>query len=341
MPSFSVILVNYNGKEVVIDCIASILRSTYPDFEIIVVDNASSDDSLKLIEQNFSGKAGRLKVIKNDRNLYLAEANNIGIRNSRGDFVILLNNDTEVESDWLEQIEIVMRDASIGASQPKVICYGDRSLIDNAGNYFDRLGYTHGRGHLEKENGQYGDVEEMFFAVGTAMVVRSSVLKEVGLFDSRLLMYAEDSDLSWRIRLKGYRIVYIPKSLVYHKGSRTISKFSSRIATARLSRRNRISILIKNYGLWRLSLSLAQILVFYPLIFLKETVIDRNPLLAATSLSAIFWNIRELPSLLKKRSIVQKKIRVLPDKGILKYMHDKSILVEQYLKPYIYGNRNL
>lgn len=336
MPLFSVILVNYNGKDFVLDCIASILESSYPDFEIILVDNASCDNSLELVRQKFSGEE-RLKIIGNSSNLHFVEANNIGIRNSKGDFIILLNNDTQVKSDWLNQIEIAMRDVSIGACQPKVLCYEDQGVIDNAGNYLDSLGYAHGRGHLEADNGQYESMEETFFAAGTAMVLRGKVLKGAGFLDSKFLMYSEDVDISWRIRLKGYRIVYVPKAVVYHKGSRTIAKFSNRIFTARLSRRNRLAVLIKNYGCLRLLGTLPQALFFYVLVFFKEMLIDRNPKLAFTSLSAIFWNIKELPYLLKARRFAQE-IRVVPDRKITKYMHHKSILIEQYLKPFIYGN---
>lgn len=336
MPIFSVILVNYNGKDFVLDCIASILRSTYPNFEVILVDNGSCDDSLELVGQKFGGDS-RLKVIRNTKNLHFAEANNIGIRNTGGDFVILLNNDTEVESNWLEQIEVVMRDNSIGAAQPKIICYDDRNIIDNAGNYVDRLGYTHGRGHLEKDNGQYENEEEIFFAAGTAIVIRRSVLKEVGLLDSKFLINIEDLDLSWRIRLKGYRIVYIPKSVIYHKGSRTVIKFPGRIFITMLSRKNRIATLIKNYGSLRLLINLPAVVMVYLLIFFKELLIDRNPKLAITSVSAILWNIKELPYLLNKRRVVQKEIRIAPDRGILKFMSKKSIIFEQYFLPFLYG----
>lgn len=333
-PLFSVILVNYNGRDFILDCIGSVLKSTYPNFEIILVDNASCDDSINLIEQRFS-KEQRLKIIKNEKNLHFAEGNNVGIKNSKGDFVILLNNDTEVETNWLEEIEFVMREPSIGASQPKILCHDNHGIIDNAGNYFDALGYTHGRGHLEKDTYQYEKIEDIFFAAGTAMVIRSSILKEVGLLDSQYLIYAEDVDLSWRIRLKGYRIVYIPKSLVYHKGSKTVLKFPGKITTTMLSRKNRLATLIKNYGFARLCKNLALILILYVLIFFKEMLLDRNPKLAFTSLSAILWNIKKLPYLLRERWIVQKNIRVLSDKEIAKSMHRKSILVEQYLLPSI------
>lgn len=334
MPLFSIVLVNYNGKDFVLECIDSILRSAYPDFEIILVDNGSLDNSVELVEKKFPAEP-RLKIIKNDLNLHFAEGNNAGIRNARGDFIVLLNNDTEVESSWLAEIESVMRDASIGAAQPKILCNDDRGIIDNAGNYFDRLGYAHGRGHLEKDSGQYDSIEETFFAAGTAMVIRSSVLKEVGLLDPKFLIYSEDVDLSWRIRLRGYRIVYIPKSRVYHKGSKTVLKFPGKIATTRLSRKNRLATLIKNYGFLELLINLPVVLALYVIIFFKEILIDRNPKLSFTSISAICWNIKELPYLFKERNIVQKQIRALPDREVLKYIYKKSIVVEQYFKPFM------
>lgn len=119
--------------------------------------------------------------------------------------MVLLNNDTEVENDWLGGIEIVMCDTSIGTAQPRILFYDNHGIIVNAGGYMDKFGYTHSRGHLERGVQQFNNIEEIFYAAGTAMIIRSSVIKEVGLLDLKYLINLEDLDLSWRIRLKGYR----------------------------------------------------------------------------------------------------------------------------------------
>ena len=250
-PKFSIVLVNYNGKGFTAECVRSVLNSNYSNFEIILVDNASTDGSIEEIESLF-GTDKRLKIIRNKQNLHFVGGNNIGLKNSSGEFAILLNNDTEAEPNWLKEIALVMQDRNICASQPKILRYDNPSIIDNTGGSLDRYGYAHGRGHDELDKNQYNEVDEIFYAGATAMVLRMDTLKEVGILDTKFLIYAEDVDLSWRIRLRGYSICYIPKSIVYHKGSKTVFRHPGKIRVFELSRTNRLSTLIKNYSFYNL-----------------------------------------------------------------------------------------
>ncbi len=328
-PLISIIILNYNGREFSLDCIDSVLKSDYPNFEVIVVDNASADDSLSLIEKKF-GRNSCLRIIKNTKNFLYAGGNNSGIRQARGEYIIILNNDTEVDKDWLKEIFLVMRDEKVGAAQPKILIFNQfPKTIDYAGAGIDRFGYAKGFARGEIDRGQINGVQEIFYAGGTAMILKKKILNEVGLFDERFGAHWEDTDLSWRIRLHGYKIVLIPKAVVYHKGSLSMRKFAKSQKVAFWIRKNRIAGLFKNYSIYNLMHYLPLLLIIYLLVFLKELVLDRNIGLAMSSLLAVLWNIKELPYLLQQRRVVQRMIRRVKDAEILKYMEKKPLFLKE------------
>lgn len=327
-PLISVVILNYNGSGILEDCLDSVMKSDYPDFEVVLVDNASVDDSLEWAQNKFRTDA-RLRIIRNDRNLLFAGGNNTGIRNARGDLIVILNSDTQVERYWLKEIACMMQDEAIGAAQPKVLIYATSPVkIDYAGGGLDRFGFSRGIASQQVDHGQFDDGRDIFYAAGTAMVLKKRVLDEVGLFDEKFGMHWEDTDLSWRIRLRGYRIILIPKAIVYHKGSRTMHKFAKKEDVSWYLRRNRIFGLIKNYGAWNLIRFLPVTVLFYFMLFLKELFINWDLKLALSSIRAISWNIKELPNALRERKIIQKFIRRIPDKQITRFMEQKSIAFE-------------
>jgi len=324
-PYISIIILNYNGTGFLEGCVDSVLKSNYSNFEAILVDNASTDDSLAWAE-TIATKDIRLKIIKSTKNLFFTGGNNLGIKHARGEYIIILNNDTEVEPNWLKEIALAMQDASIGAAQPKILVYKSVPLrVDYAGGDLDRYGYAEGRYRGQIESDMHDKIEEIFYAGGTAMVLRSSILKEVGLFDHKFGAHWEDVDLSWRIRLRGHRIALIPRAIVYHKGSQSMTRFVASHKVAWYVRKNRLAGLIKNYSASNLLKVSPVILVIYFLIFLKELAIDRNIKLAMSSVLAVAWNVKELPYLLKERSFVQNKIRLIQDVDIIKLMQKKCL----------------
>lgn len=326
MPLISIVILNYNGKGFLEDCLGSVLESDYGNFEVILVDNNSSDDSLSSAFERF-GQDKRLKVIKNKENLLFTGGNNAGIREARGEYIVILNNDTVVDRNWLKVIAISMQDESIGAAQPGIFIYNTSPLqVDYIGASIDKFGYALGIGREEVYKGQFDNISDVFYAGGTAMILRRKVLGEVGLFDEKFGMHWEDTDLSWRIRLKGYRIVVIPKAIVWHKGSRTMDKFAKKENVAWYIRKNRMSGLIKNYSVISLIKYLPVLIIIYILVFIKELFWDRHLRIALSSLSAIAWNIKELPYILKEREVVQKQIRSVPDKEIVKSMERRPVL---------------
>ena len=326
-PLISVIVLNYNGKEFVNDCLCSVLKTEYNNFEVILVDNSSTDKSFELALEKF-GCDLHLRVVKNYKNLFFAEGNNRGIREARGEYVVILNNDTVVTPSWLTEIVLGMRDKTIGAAQPKILLYNDPLRIDYAGTDLDKYGYAKGRGRGEVDRGQFDNTIDIFYAGGTAMVLRKKVLNEVGLFDDKFGAHWEDVDLSWRIRLRGYKIVLIPKAVIYHKGSKTMSKFAKRQEVAWYIRKNRIAGLIKNYNIVNLIKTLPILILIYFLFFIKELFVNRDIKIAMASILAVIWNIKELPYILRARWRVQRKIRRISDSQILKFMQPGSMVFQ-------------
>lgn len=327
-PFVSVVIVNYNGKGFLRQCIESVLGSEYPDFEIVLVDNASTDGSIQEIRDAF-GRDTRLRIVISERNLLYTGGYNTGIRNAAGELIVCLNNDTEVDRRWLTHIAAVMQDASIGAAVPKILLYGTApQRIDYVGAGIDRYGFAIGYGAGEVDNGSYDQLRDVFYAGGTAMVLRRRVIEQVGVFDERFGMHWEETDLSWRIRLAGYRIVVIPQAKVYHKGSLTMKKFSSKPDVAWYIKKNRLAGLIKNYSLANVLTKVPFLIFVYAGIFLRELFVLRDARSAWSSARAVGWNIVSLPYLLRARRDVQRRIRIVTDKQIMRFMHQRSLAWE-------------
>ncbi|MCG8430196.1 MAG: glycosyltransferase family 2 protein [Candidatus Omnitrophica bacterium] len=325
-PLISIVIVNYNGKEYLLPCLESVFRSAYPAYEVILVDNASTDGSIEEALRYFSSEK-RLRISRSDTNELYTGGYNIGIRLARGEYVVCLNNDTEVDSGWLREIALIMQDAQIGAAVPKILVYGSEpARIDYCGAAIDRHGFAVGYGAGEADKGQFDRLSDVFYAGGTAMVLRRSVLGQVGLFDPKFGMHWEETDLSWRIRLAGYRIVVVPGARVYHKGSLTMKRFSRSARVSWYIKKNRLAGLIKNYGPWNLLRSVPCLVLAYLIIALRDALLRRDIAGSKSSLAAISWNIKELPYLLRQRRRVQKQVRRVKDKEVVRYMYRGSLL---------------
>lgn len=239
-PIISVIVVNYNGLPHLQECLDSLRAQTFRDFETIFVDNASSDGSVEFVKNNFA----ELKVIRNEKNLGYGGGNNAGIRSAEGKYIVLLNNDTKVDPDWLGMLfGAAEKDEGIGMCASKILNYYQPGIIDNTGLLMYRDGVARGRGRLEGDNGQYDSAEEVFFPSGCAGLYRKEMLNEIGLLDEGFFLYAEDVDIGLRARLAGWRCVYVPRAVVYHKYSATTEAYSP--LKAYLVERNRIWVMMK------------------------------------------------------------------------------------------------
>jgi len=257
-PEICVIIVNYNGLHLLAECLDSLREQIFSDFEVILVDNASSDGSGAFVTENYPG----VKVIVNGENLGYGGGNNTGIAASGAKYVVLLNNDTKVDARWLERLyEAAEKDKTIGMCASKILNYYDPETIDNTGLLIYRDGIARGRGRLEKDTGQYALQEEVFFPSGCAGLYRREMLEEIGLLDEDFFLYVDDVDIGFRGRLAGWKCLYVPEAVVYHKYSATTEPYSP--LKAYLVERNRIWVVMKCFPLGMAAASLFYTLFRY------------------------------------------------------------------------------
>lgn len=248
LPSVAVVILNWNGKSFLERFLPSVLKSDYENLRVIVADNASTDGSVFFVRRRFPN----VEVIVNAENEGFAKGYNTALKNVQADYYILLNSDVEVPSDWIAPIILLMEsDEKIGVAQPKILSYENRHSFEYAGacgGWIDRLGYPFARGRVfdlcERDNGQYEDAVEIFWATGAALFVRSSVFHEAGGFDEYFFAHQEEIDLCWRIKRLGYKIYVEPASVVYHVGGGTLP-MGTRKKTY-LNFRNNLIMLSKN-----------------------------------------------------------------------------------------------
>ena len=220
----SVIIVNWNKKDLLNNCLRSLLRQTYKDFETIVVDNGSTDGSVELVKKDYP----MVRPICLDENKGFSTGNNTGIKNSTSEYIALLNNDMEVDPQWLQRLYRAIKETpKIGFCASKILNYKDRSVIDAAGDIFYAFGLARKRGHMQKDNEEFNYNREIFGACAGAALYRREVLDDIGLFDEEFSpAYYEDVDLSFRAQLRGYKCLYVADAVCYHHGHSTLGLFS-------------------------------------------------------------------------------------------------------------------
>ena len=250
-PFVSVIVLNWNGVGFLEECLNSLANQSYKFFEIIVVDNGSTDGSLELVKKKFSGS---VKLIENGRNLGFSGGNNRGIEAAKGSYILLLNNDAVAEKKWIgELVAAAEKDPGTGMCASKVLSYDSRNIIDNVGHLIYRDGLNRGKGRLEEDRGQYDNEEEIFFPSGCAALYRKEMLDEIGLFDEDFFAYGDDTDIGIRGRLAGWKCIYVPSAIVFHRYSGSSNPYSE--LKAFYVERNRVWIAIKYFPLTILLLS--------------------------------------------------------------------------------------
>ncbi|MEE2821882.1 MAG: glycosyltransferase family 2 protein [Acidobacteriota bacterium] len=247
----SIVVVNHNRAGLLRECLEALVQQSYGFLEILVVDNGSSDDSLEVVG-SFSDK--RIRVIPLDSNVGFSGGNNIAIRDAKGEFVALINNDAVAQERWIEELVKVIRvsDPAIGMWASKVLLFGT-NIIDKAGHLIYLDGQNRGRGTGEKDTGQYECLEETLFPDGCAAVYRKSMLDDVGEFDESFFAYGEDADLGIRSHWRGWRCLYVPNAVVHHRHSSTSGPFS--IQKIYWIERNRLWLTVKNFPLPLLMIS--------------------------------------------------------------------------------------
>ncbi len=322
----SIIIVNYNGKKYVEHCVRAVVNACYLNLEIIVVDNGSTDGSVQNLKSSY-GKDNRLKIIQIGENRGLGYARNKGIEMAKGKYIAFLDNDTEPEPTWLNPlVETLESNPSIGACQSKLLLMKERNRLDYAGDYISNLGFLIQRvDGGEEDRGQADARDEIFSAKGAAVIIRADVLEKIGGFDEDYFIYVEETDVCWRIWLKGYKIVFVPESRVYHEfGTSSIILGSRQNYLVKFhGSKNYITTLIKNLG----AIKIIEIVPIHIGLWigmagwflLKGEYIDSKNIF-----KGVFWVLWNINRILKKRSIVQK-MRIMKDDEIMpKIMRKKS-----------------
>ncbi|MDP8234934.1 MAG: glycosyltransferase family 2 protein [Candidatus Erginobacter occultus] len=240
-PLVSVVVLTCNGLSHLEECLTSLIEQTWTEREIILVVNGSTDGTAEFVRQRF-GAAVRL--IELGENIGYTGGNNAGLRAARGEYLAVLNDDTRTDPRWLESmVDGLERRPDCGLAACKILSYGEPEIIDNVGHLIYRDGTFRGRGRLERDRGQYDREGEVLAPSGCALLVRKSALEKAGLFDEDFFIYGDDADLSLRIRLAGWKAVYLPRAVVYHKYSATTGAYSP--FKAFLVERNRIWLTVK------------------------------------------------------------------------------------------------
>lgn len=247
-PKVAVVILNWNGQKYLEKFLPSVITSQYPNLEIIVGDNASSDNSIHYLKSHFPS----VTIIQNDENYGFSEGYNRVLSGLKADYFVLLNSDVEVTPNWIEPVITLMeKDALIAAAQPKLLSYQDKTKFEHAGaagGFLDIYGYPFCRGRIfdtvETDSGQYNQPSEIFWASGAAFFIKRNYWLEAGGLDPDFFAHMEEIDLCWRLKNKGYKIMYCPNSMVYHLGGGTLNSESP--YKTYLNFRNNLVMLQKN-----------------------------------------------------------------------------------------------
>lgn len=246
MAHLSVVILNWNGRRHLERYLPSVVENTSGDAEVIVADNGSTDDSLQWLRLAYPD----VRVIRLDRNYGFAGGYNRALKEVESEYLLLLNSDVEVTPNWWQPlVEVLDKNGDVAAVAPKLLADAERDKFEYAGasgGFIDYLGYPFCRGRIlscvERDEGQYDDQREIFWASGAALCCRREVFFEVGGFDEDFFAHMEEIDLQWRMQLAGYRIMVEPRSVVYHLGGGTLPASSRKIF---LNHRNNLAMLFK------------------------------------------------------------------------------------------------
>ena len=309
-PKVSIIIVNYNGKELLQKCLDSLLKVNYDNFEIILVDNNSTDGTVEFITKNYPS----LIIIKLDSNKGFAEPNNVAAKISKGKYLLFLNNDTVVTPNFIsEMVKVMETDKKIAVCQ-SLLLKPDGS-VDSSGDFIDHLGVVY------NSKTEIDEIREVSSARGASMLVRSDIFEKLDGFDQKFFVTFEDVDLCWRSWILGYRVLIIPTSIVYHEGGITIKKIKSEIAFHGF--KNQLAMKITNF---EPILAMRNMMLFFGIYGIRELKIWLDYTISgSTKLSSteyedniapkpsfkviaksIFWILSNYGYLLKKQRTINK-----------------------------------
>ncbi|MHA4811491.1 glycosyltransferase family 2 protein [Flavitalea flava] len=324
--SIAIVILNWNGRNYLEKFLPSVMASTYANKEIIIADNASSDDSISFLRERYP----ELRLIILDKNYGFAEGYNQALKQITSDYYVLLNSDVEVEPGWIEPIVALMdSDPLIGACQPKIRMYAERELFEYAGaagGWLDYLGYPFAKGRIfddcELDEGQYDAIEPIFWASGAAMFVRAHLYHQLKGMDPYFFAHQEEIDICWRIQLAGYKVYTCPPSVVYHVGGGTLPKGNERKVF--LNFRNNLIMMAKN-------LPVGQLFWKIPFRFFLDSVSAWKSLFAGQGI--YFLAILEAHLAFFKWVLIRRHQSVFPEKRGAKLhgWHKRSIIWQYFI----------
>ena len=222
-PLVSVIVLNYNAGELLLNCVDSLKKSAYTNLDILVVDNISSDGSQKKCKEKFPD----VELIQNNENLGYCGGNNVGIKKAKGEFIVILNPDTIVEKNWIDELILAHKEFGDGLYQPKILSLNEEDTIQSTGNMLHVFGFGFARDKGNKIEEKIEEIEKIGYASGTCLFTSRNVIEKIGLLDEFLFLYHDDLDLGWRAAQVGINSYYVPKSKIFHVESYSL-KWSSK-----------------------------------------------------------------------------------------------------------------
>ena len=308
-PLVSIIIVNYNGKKYLEKCLDALFKIDYKNYEAIVVDNNSRDESVEFIKKNYP----LIKLVQLKENFGYAEPNNIGAKNANGNFLIFLNNDTIVSSNFLSEL-ICAADQYSDVAIFQSLLLKPNNDIDSSGDFID----VYGRAYNSKEKPQ--KIKEILSARGAAMMIRKKVFSDLKGFDEKFFASFEDVDLGWRAWLYGHRVVLVPKSVVYHTGGQTVKQMSPKIQFHGV--KNSLILRLTNF---ELSFAIKSLVTIFFVILLRKSFgiqVIKDPEQTKsipsikTMLRSIGWVLKNFGYVLSKRREVNSK-RVLSTQDLI------------------------
>ena len=333
-PSVGIVILNYNGKKYLEEYLPSVLSTKYPNFEVIVADNASTDDSIEMLKAKFP----QVGIIKLNKNHGFAKGYNLALQELEHDYFVLLNSDVKTPKKWLQPaIKLMEKDRTVAAVQPKILSLAKPEYFEYAGaagGWMDFLGYPFCRGRIfdtvEKDLGQYDQQTEIFWASGACLITRGPLFHGFGGFDNEFFAHLEEIDLCWRFKRAGYKIMFTPKSVVYHLGGGTLGYHSP--YKTYLNFRNSHYTLLKNESVWRMAF-IMPLRVALDGIAAIMFLVNGRWLHAQAVFGAFLTFLLALVTFIKKRIEIEKlveRLRILPHNN-RSGMLPKSIVFQYFI----------
>lgn len=332
-PELTVVIPHYNGIEILDACLRSLYQNRYTDFVTILIDNGSTDGSQKFVREQFP----QVQLVENMENLGYSGGCNQGINMADTEFVLLLNNDTEMPENFLVEMIAALKESETAAMvQPKILSIQDKQFFDysgGSGGEIDIFGYPFARGRIldtvEQDKGQYNNLDsKVFWTSGCALLLKKAVTNKIGVLDKDFFAHQEEIDLNWRAQLAGYQCLVTTKTYIYHYSGYTLR--SDNQQKMYLNHRNNLIMMIKNYSCPMLYLILPIRLILEVGTVLADSLLWEG-IRAKAVLKSLYYIFSNPLRIWRKRKDVQK-LRIVSDRDVTKNMYKGSIVFDHLVR---------